>query len=107
MLIQDRIQGRDLIITYSDAGKMIEQVGTGWRYAGAVDPDYMHREYIETDEDISAEELRDMVWEREDRDAFARLDMLEDVMCEQDMANEERIAAIEDALCEMDMGGEE
>lgn len=85
MIIQERISGRDLVITYSDAGKMIEQVGTGWRYAGAIDPDYMHREYIETNEDISAEELKDMVWEREDRDLINRLNMLEDALCELDM----------------------
>lgn len=89
MIVQERIQGRDLIVTYSDAGKMIEQVGTGWRYAGAVDPDYMHREYVETDENVSAEELRDMVWEREDRDAFSRLDALEDALCEIDAMMEE------------------
>ena len=85
MIIQERIAGRDLIITYSDAGKMIEQIGTGWHYAGAVDPDYMHREYIETNEDISEEELRDMMWEREDRDLINRLNMLEDALCELDM----------------------
>lgn len=89
MIVQERIQGRDLIVTYSDAGKMIEQVGTGWRYAGAVDPDYMHREYVETDENVSAEELRDMAWEREDRDAFRRLDALEDALCEIDAMMEE------------------
>lgn len=89
MIVQERIAGRDLIVTYSDAGKIIEQVGTGWRYAGAVDPDYMHREYVETDEDISAEELKDMVWEREDRDTFARLNALEDALCEIDAMMEE------------------
>lgn len=87
MIIQERLQGRDLVITYSDRGKIIEQVGTGWRYAGAIDPDYMHREYIETDEDISEESLKDMMWEREDRDIFQRMN------------------AIEDALCELDAGG--
>lgn len=85
MIIQERIAGRDLIITYSDAGKIIEQVGTGWQYAGAIDPDYMHREYIETDTDISEEELKDMMWEREDRDLINRLNMLEDALCELDM----------------------
>ena len=89
MIVQERITGRDLIVTYSDSGKIIEQVGTGWRYAGAVDPDYMHREYIETEENISAEELKDMVWEREDRDAFARLNALEDALCEIDAMMEE------------------
>ena len=32
---------------------------------------------------------------------------LEDALCEQDVATEERLAAIEDALCEIDMGGNE
>ena len=44
MIVQERLTGKDLIITYSDAGKLIEQVGTGYRYAGAIDPDYMERE---------------------------------------------------------------
>jgi len=85
MIVQDRIPGRDLIITYSDAGKIIEQIGTGYRYAGAVDPDYMHREYIETEEDISAEELADMMWERDDYDLRRRIEILEDALCELDM----------------------
>lgn len=89
MIIQKRISGRDLIITYSDAGKIIEQIGTGWRYAGAIDPDYMNRQYIETDEDISEEALKDMMWECEDRDLINRLNMLEDALCELDM--EEKI----------------
>ena len=86
MLIQQRIPGRDLIITYSDAGKVLEQIGTGYRYAGAVDPDYMHREYIETDEDISAEALADFMWEHEDYDLRQKIILIENALCELDNA---------------------
>lgn len=48
--------GTNLILTYSDANMMIEQVGTGARYAEAIDPDFMGRTYIETDEPIPQEE---------------------------------------------------
>lgn len=48
--------GTNLILTYSDAGMMIEQEGTGARYAEAIDPDFMNRTYIETDEPIPSEE---------------------------------------------------
>ena len=89
MVIQERLAGRDLILSYSDSGYMIEQVETGYRYAGAVDPDYMHREYVETDEKIGEEELRSIEWEREDRDYNARISAIEDALCEMDMeANE-------------------
>ena len=47
--------GTKLIKTYSDQGMMIEQVDTGIRYAEAIDPDFMNREYIETDEIIPEE----------------------------------------------------
>ena len=40
--------------TYSDAGMMIERAGV--RYAEAVDPAELGREYTETDEPIPAEE---------------------------------------------------
>jgi len=39
----------DLVRTYSDAGMMIRQDGTGILYTEAVDPDYMNRTYTETD----------------------------------------------------------
>lgn len=48
--------GTKLIKTYSDQGMMIEQVETGIRYAEAIDPDFMNREYTETDEPIPVEE---------------------------------------------------
>lgn len=50
-----RPDGIVLVRTYSDADMMIEQVGTGKRYAEAIDPEEMHREYIETDEPIVEE----------------------------------------------------
>ena len=88
MIVQERLAGRDLIITYSDSGYMIEQVETGYRYAGAVDPDYMHREYVETDERIGENELRSMEWERQDRDYDTRIGAIEDALCEMDMEAE-------------------
>ena len=45
--------------TYSDAGMMIEQVGTGARYSEAIDPADSGRTYIETDEPIPEEEAED------------------------------------------------
>lgn len=53
--------GTNLIKTYSDQGVMIEQVGTGVRYAEAIDPDFMNREYIETGEVIPEEEIEEEV----------------------------------------------
>lgn len=55
-----REDGVRLVRTYSDRGMMIEQVGTGARYAEAIDPENIGREYIETNEmpdavDIPAE----------------------------------------------------
>ena len=48
--------GTKLIRTYSDAGFMIQQVETRIRYSEAIDPDFMHREYIETNEPIAPDE---------------------------------------------------
>lgn len=48
-----------LVRTYSDAGLMIEQDGTGQRYSEAIDPEGSGRTYTETDEPISDEEARD------------------------------------------------
>lgn len=48
--------GTNLIRTWSDAGYYIEQVGTGAIYGEAIDPDFMGRTYIETDELIPTEE---------------------------------------------------
>ena len=48
-----------LVRTYSDAGMMIEQDGTGQRYSEAIDPADSGRTYAETDEPISDEEARD------------------------------------------------
>lgn len=52
--------GTNLILTYSDEHFMIEQVGTGIRYAEAIDPDFMERTYIETDEPIPEEEEEEL-----------------------------------------------
>lgn len=49
--------GTNLILTYSDENFMIEQVDTGIRYAEAIDPDFMNRTYIETDEPIPEEDF--------------------------------------------------
>lgn len=39
----------DLVITYSDQHMMIRQDETGYLYDEAIDPEYMHRTYTETD----------------------------------------------------------
>lgn len=60
MIVQERLEDNPTLIkTYSDSGFMIEQVGTGIRYSEAIDPEDMHRTYIETDEpiDIPDEEV--------------------------------------------------
>ena len=50
MIRTERLAGStDLVRTYSDAGLMIIQDGTGDMYAEAVDPDYMGRTYTESD----------------------------------------------------------
>jgi hypothetical protein len=43
------IRGKQYRKTYSDAGKMIEQVGTGRLYSEAVDWPNSPHEYVETD----------------------------------------------------------
>ena len=57
MIITDRVEGStDLVRTYSDAGMMIIQDGTGDMYAEAIDPDYMNRTYTESDTPIEEDE---------------------------------------------------
>lgn len=59
MIHTDYFETRDdgvvLLATYSDAGVMIEQEGTGARYSLAIDPDGSGRVYTETDEPIEDE----------------------------------------------------
>lgn len=50
-----REDGVELVITYSDRGMMIEQDGTGARYAEAVEPASSVHEYTETDEPVEPE----------------------------------------------------
>lgn len=54
-MIRTEIFRDDLIRTYSDAGMKIRQDGTGILYDEAIDPDYMHRTYTETDEPVGGE----------------------------------------------------
>lgn len=70
MIVTEYFMTRDdgvvLNRTYSDAGMMIMQVGTGARYSDAIDPVELNRQYIETDEpipesDIPAEEALDIL----------------------------------------------
>lgn len=49
--------GRIFVRTYSDAGFVIEQVGTGFRFAEAIDPHDSGRTYIETTDPIDLEPL--------------------------------------------------
>ena len=50
--------GRIFVRTYSDAGYVIEQVGTGFRFAEAIDPHDMAatRTYIETNDPVELPE---------------------------------------------------
>lgn len=47
--------GTKLIRTYSDLNFMIRQLETGILYPEAIDPDFTHREYEETDIPIDEE----------------------------------------------------
>lgn len=54
MLVQEIIQpevegGWILVKTYSDAGFKVRQIETGTLYVEAIDPEFAHREYEETD----------------------------------------------------------
>lgn len=62
------VNGRLLVLTYSDAGYMVERDGI--RYDKAIDPAEFNRQYIETDElvedeaseqELSAEEALDII----------------------------------------------
>ena len=66
MIIQEQIENTNLIKTYSNNNVMIEQVETGIRYAEAIDPVFMNREYIETNEPISDEEIEEIISEERD-----------------------------------------
>ena len=58
MIVQENYyeeDGRIFIKTYSDAGFVIEQVGTGFRFAEAIDPHDSGRTYIETSDPIDHE----------------------------------------------------
>lgn len=60
MIVQENYyeeDGRIFIRTYSDAGFVIEQVGTGFRYAEAIDPHDSGRTYIETNDPVDHEPL--------------------------------------------------
>ena len=57
MIVTEQYEDRpDLVRTYSNTGMVIEQVGTGIRYAEAVDGIDSCRTYIETDEPIDKPE---------------------------------------------------
>ena len=49
------IGGRELVRTYSDANRMIQQDGTGAIYSEAYDPADSGRTYMETEEEIATE----------------------------------------------------
>ncbi len=60
MIVQERIEGRNLIKTYSDSGFLIRQEQTGIEYAEAIDIENSGYTYIETniltEDDITPEE---------------------------------------------------
>lgn len=49
MVIYEPIEGTNLILAYSNQNFKIRQDGTGELYDEAVDPDFCHRTYTETD----------------------------------------------------------
>lgn len=60
MIVQENYyedDGRIFTRTYSDAGFVIEQVGTGFRFAEAIDPHDSGRTYIETSDPVDHEPL--------------------------------------------------
>ena len=56
MIVQERIEGTDLVRTYSDRGVLIHGGYPEADYADAVDPVDAHRTYIETDIPIEPDE---------------------------------------------------
>lgn len=59
MIVQEIIEGRDLIKTYSNIGKPILQVETGAIYGEAIDIYPCPYTYEETDMPLDNEELED------------------------------------------------
>ena len=56
MIVRERIEGTNLIKTYSDEGYYILQVETGIEYAEAIDIETAPYTYQETDHKIEEEE---------------------------------------------------
>ena len=56
MIVQERIEGTDLVRTYSDRGVLIHGGYPEADYADAVDPVDAHRTYTETDIPIEPDE---------------------------------------------------
>ena len=55
-MIKTEMYSEDLVRTYSDAGFLIRQDGTGILYGEAIDPVYMNRTYTETDIPVESDE---------------------------------------------------
>lgn len=53
---REREDGVILDITYSDIHHYIISDETGAKYESAIDPEYLHRTYTESDEEIPEEE---------------------------------------------------
>ena len=60
MIITERLSDT-LIKTYSDRNMIIEQDGTGIRFAEAIDPENSGRTYTETDEPIEHDETAEEI----------------------------------------------
>lgn len=56
--------GRIFVHTYSDAGFVIEQEGTGFRFAEAIDPHDSGWTYIETSDPVDLEPLEQALEDR-------------------------------------------
>lgn len=63
MIVQENYyedDGRIFVRTYSNLGFVIEQVGTGFRFAEAIDPHDSGRTYIETNDPVDLEPLEQL-----------------------------------------------
>lgn len=77
-VIYEPIEGTDLIKAYSDTGHKIIQDESGVVYDEAVDPDFMHRTYTESEELIGENEDEEEFSKETDQEANQILDGLTD-----------------------------
>ena len=56
-VVYEKLEGTDLVKAYSDTNHYIISDESGAMYAEAIDPDFMHRTYTESDQLIEEPEL--------------------------------------------------